>query len=132
MAENRLTQIDWFTLQANLQNGFVYAIDHSIVGFAMLNVYENLGELAKFATFPRYQGRGIAKELAFALIQKAKELNLEGVFALSIDPKMGDFFQTIGFIEHPREKLPLSWQKNYDFNRPSKAFLLSFSESKSA
>lgn len=107
-----------------LDRFFVYSVNHSIVAVAKLNDYGDCAELGKFATLPRYQGKGRAFELAEYMIQIAREENKKMLFALSTVPKMWHFFAKLGFYKTERENLPISWKENYDFSRPSKAFRL--------
>ncbi|MDH5559583.1 MAG: GNAT family N-acetyltransferase [Deltaproteobacteria bacterium] len=103
---------------------WVYTINHSIIATAKLKDYNEAVEVAKFCTLPRYQGKGMAKQLANCLIQEARERRKKYIFALSIEEKMWNFFTGLGFKEQPREELPESWRKDYDFSRKSKAFIL--------
>ena len=74
------------------------------------------------ALYSRYQGKGRARELAQKMIQYAKDAEKEMIFALTIEPKMVEFFKSLGFDECDRKSLPESWQKKYDLQRSSKAF----------
>jgi amino-acid N-acetyltransferase len=105
-----------------VQDYYVYSVNNSIVATAKLNHYDSAVELAKFCTLPRYQGKGRARELAQKMIQYAKEAGKEMIFALTIEPKMVEFFKSLGFEECDRSSLPESWQKQYDMERSSKAF----------
>lgn len=111
-------------LAEEIGNYFVYSVNNSIVAAAKLTEYGNAAELAKFCTLPRYQGKGRAHELAIRLIEIATQIGKKSIFALSIDPRMFDFFTNLGFSECPRQELPDNWLKKYDLNRPSKAFRL--------
>lgn len=105
----------------------LYTVNGEVVAAAKLTDYGSAAELGKFTTLPRYQGRGRARELARHLLVQAQEAGYQYVFALSTRPKMWDFFQGLGFTEGPREKLPEAWARNYNFNRPSRAFMFRFS-----
>ena len=108
---------------ASINNYQVYIVNDSIVASAQLVRYGMAGEIAKFATLPRYQGKGRARELAKSLMRTAQEQEMEFVFSLSSSKKMWRFFDSLGFKEIPREKLPEEWKAQYDFTRISKAFL---------
>ncbi len=114
-------------LAEDVTNFYVYTVNNSIVAAAKLTEYDNAAEMAKFCTLPRYQGKGRAHELAERLIETAKKIGKKSIFSLSIDPRMFDFFQNLGFSECDRHELPENWQKNYDLSRPSKAFRLMIS-----
>jgi len=110
-------------IEANINNYWIYEIDGMPVGLAGLKRYGEHAELAQFTTLPRYRGHGRARELAQFLMQQAREQGFRYVFALSIDPRMWEFFQYLGFQPIEREALPLEWQKQYDMQRPSRALL---------
>ncbi|MCP4750328.1 MAG: GNAT family N-acetyltransferase [Proteobacteria bacterium] len=101
---------------------YVYTVNNSIVAVATLKDYGTAAELAKFSTLPRYQGKGRAKELAENMIRTARDAQKDYIFALSIEPKMFDFFENLGFAECDRHNLPRKWKENYDMTRTSKAF----------
>jgi N-acetylglutamate synthase-like GNAT family acetyltransferase len=103
---------------------YVYTVNNSVVAIAKLTDHGSAMELAKFCTLPRYQGKGRARELAERMINTVRQANKEFIFALSIEPKMTDFFISLGFSECDRGTLPESWQVKYDMSRPSKAFKL--------
>ena len=112
----------------NIGNYCIYEIDGVPVGMACLKPFGDAAELAQFATLPRYRGRGRARELARFLMERARVLGYARLFALSIDPRMGEFFTGLGFQPVPREHLPDAWQRGYDMNRPSKAYQLHFGQ----
>jgi len=120
----RILPVDENTVERNISNFWIYEVDGLLVGVARLKPYGTWAELAHFSTLPRYRGKGRARELALNMIEQARKLNTEAVFALSIDPRMWEFFQSLGFHETPRERLPQEWQSGYDFSRPSHAFLM--------
>ena len=113
-------------IERDLERYMVYTLDDGVVGAGKINNYGDLAEIAKIATFPRYQGGQKAKKICNALINNAKSKEYKGVFGLSINPLMMKLFIGLGFVEIEREKLPDEWKKNYDFSRNSKAFILEF------
>ena len=110
-------------LTKQISSFYVLTSDNAIIATAKLNDYGNSYEFAKFSTLPRYQGKGRAKSLALQLLQVAKKHKKEFCFALTVEPKVGDFFRQLGFKEVSRKTLPPKWKENYDFKRPSKAYL---------
>lgn len=108
----------------SINDFFVYTINGALVATARLTDYGNWVELAKVCTLPRYQRRGRAHELAVRMIEEARGQGKSHVFSLSIIPKMWEFFSRLGFKEIDRHELPNNWQEHYNFNRPSKAFVL--------
>jgi N-acetylglutamate synthase-like GNAT family acetyltransferase len=120
----RILPVDEETVERNIRHFWIYEVDGLMVGVARLKPYGTWAELAHFSTLPRYRGKGRARDLALSMIEQARKMQHDAVFALSIDPRMWEFFQSLGFRESPREKLPPEWQSQYDFSRPSHAFLL--------
>jgi N-acetylglutamate synthase-like GNAT family acetyltransferase len=104
----------------------VYTINDEIVAAAKITNYDNMVEMGKFSTLPRFRGRGRAHELAIRLLDEAKRQNKEAAFALSTSPKMWDFFERLGFKHIDRKALPESWARNYDFTRNSRALIYYF------
>ncbi|MGM0508131.1 MAG: GNAT family N-acetyltransferase [Fusobacteriota bacterium] len=111
-------------IEKEIKKYIVYDIDGSVVAVGKLNDYNEWAEIAKIATFPRYQGGEKAKKVCKALIDKAKKQNRRFVFGLTINKKMINLFESLGFKNISRDELPEKWKKNYDFSRPSKAFVL--------
>lgn len=110
-------------IAASVNSYFLFTVNGVIVASARLADFGEACELAKFSTLPRFQGKGRARKLALAMIEEAKLQGKRKLFALSIEPRMWEFFTELGFEEVARETLPEEWRKTYDFSRPSKAFL---------
>jgi amino-acid N-acetyltransferase len=106
---------------------YVYTVNNFIVAISKLTDYGPAFELAKFCTLPRYQGKGRARELAEKMIQLARKSQKKYIFSLSVEPKMFEFFLSLGFAECDRSDLPRDWKANYDMNRTSRAFKLMIS-----
>ncbi len=109
-------------LLATVEEHLVYTIDGLVVGTARLAPYGAWAELSRFATLPRYRGRGRARQLGLALIDWGRTLGYSDLFALSIDERMWRFFESLDFEATERTSLPADWARGYDFNRPSRAF----------
>lgn len=109
-------------LQRTIGDHVVYTIDGVVVGTARLAPWGDAAELARFATLPRYRGRGRARVICQDLIERARARGFKRLFALSIDERMWRFFESMGFIATERAMLPAAWQAGYDFSRPSRAF----------
>ena len=110
-------------LSTNINDYYVYTVNNSIVAAAMLKDYGDASELAKFCTLPRYQGKGRARELAEKMIEQANSKKKQYIFSLTIEPKMVEFFISLGFEECDRSSLPKKWKSQYDMKRPSAAFI---------
>lgn len=109
-------------IERNIHNYWIYEIDGMPVGLACLRHHGDEAEMSQFSTLPRYRGKGRAKELARFLIERARERGYRGVFALSVDERMWEFFLALGFERVARETLPEGWREKYDLSRPSRAF----------
>jgi N-acetylglutamate synthase-like GNAT family acetyltransferase len=121
--KGRILPIDENEIERDIGYYQVYEIDGQLAGSARLKVFGTWAELAQFATLPRYRGKGRARELALRLIDQAVQLKLDAVFALSVVPRMWEFFRDLGFREVERSVLPEAWRAGYDIARPSRAFL---------
>ena len=119
----RILPVSEDDIEANIAGYWVYEVDGVLVGTAGLKRFGNWAEMAHFSTLPRYRGKGRAKDLALRLVEEARFLKLEKVFALSIDQRMWDFFLDLEFAEVDRNNLPAAWRAGYDLARPSRAFL---------
>jgi N-acetylglutamate synthase-like GNAT family acetyltransferase len=104
----------------------VYSVNGQIVAAAALVEYGDSCELAKLSTLPRFQARGRARALVRAILDRAKESGKRSVFALTVQPYVGEFFERVGFKPVPRDVLPDEWKAGYDFSRDSKAYQFIF------
>lgn len=111
-------------IAADIARHSVYTVNGEIIAHAKLTPYGDMVELGKFATLPRYQGKGRARELAQYLIERAVGEGFRSIFALTTQERMGRFFMALGFDEVQRECLPLEWSASYDLSRPSRAYLM--------
>lgn len=100
----------------------VYSVNDQIVAAAALLHHEDTYELGKLCTLPRYQARGRARDLVRAIQEKARQDGKRGLFALTVQDYVGEFFERLGFVPVEREQLPRSWREQYDFSRPSRAY----------
>lgn len=121
-----LLPVSEWELIANIQKYFVHQVNRSIISCATLYDYENMAELRSFCITEKHQNQGYAQQLAKNMLQQAKLQNKEAIFALSMQPNVWEFFLRLGFQNISRDLLPASWQKHYDFGRPSKAFIYYF------
>lgn len=110
-------------IEEEIDRYIVYKMDEGVVAAGKLNYYEEMAEIAKIATYPRYQGGKKAKVVCEELIKKAKDEGYKKVFGLSINNAMINLFLGLGFENVERTELPEKWKENYDFNRKSKAFI---------
>ncbi len=127
IAERALKSMTEDELLAMINSFMVFAVNDQIIAAAALIDYGNAAEVGKLCTLPRFQARGRARELIKALILRARELGKDYVFALTVNPQVGEFFEKLGFVKVERESLPEGWKKGYDFSRPSTAYRYSMS-----
>ena len=67
-------------------------------------VWADMAELKSLAVTPSCHGRGIGRQLVETVLQEARDLKIQRVFALTYEP---DFFKKMGFYTVDREALPL-------------------------
>ena len=79
--------------------------DGCVVGCGSLKIYSRqLGEIAALAVLPAYQGAGLGRALAAAIIAESRAAGLEELLALTRKPA---FFLGLGFLPTERERFPL-------------------------
>lgn len=88
----------------NILSFVVYEVDGHVVGCSRLVVlWKDIGEVASLAVADEYKRHGIGRELVHACLEKAKEIALPRVFALTYQVP---FFKACGFHVVERETLP--------------------------
>lgn len=93
--------------------------DNAVIGCAALYEYqEGVGELACVAVAPEYRSQKKGHLLINHLLQKARHLNLKGVFILTT--QASHWFQEQGFTPVGVEQLPASRRADYNPARNSK------------
>ena len=94
-----------------------------IIACAGLRVYksENMGEIYALTVNKSFHNTGTSLKLMEKLIQKASDLDLDTIFALS--KYGGRFFFRHNFAEINVSSLPLLRQKSYDYQRNSIIYL---------
>jgi len=103
---------------------FVFIEDAGqIIACAGLRVYksEKMGEIYALTVNKSFHNSGTSLELMNKLIQKASDLDLDSIFALS--KYGGRFFFRHDFAEVDVSSLPLLRQKSYDYQRNSIIYL---------
>jgi amino-acid N-acetyltransferase len=122
VAEGALKPVTEEELLRSIRTFMVYSVNGQIVCAAALRSYGDSVELAKLCTLPRFQARGRARALVLALVEEARKQGKRMIFALTVQPYVGEFFERLGFKPIERELLPEQWRQGYDFSRPSKAY----------
>lgn len=88
----------------NLQQFFVATSKGKVVGSCALYVtWSGLAEVKALAVHPDFQGKGLGKKLLHTVINEAKKLGVETLFALTIREGL---FQKFGFKRTKKSKLP--------------------------
>jgi N-acetylglutamate synthase-like GNAT family acetyltransferase len=103
---------------------FVFIEDTGqIIACAGLRVYksEKMGEIYALTVNKSFHNTGTSIKLMKKLIQKASDLDLDSIFALS--KYGGRFFFRHDFAEVDVSSLPLLRQKSYDYQRNSIIYL---------
>ena len=89
----------------NLQMFSVAETDGKVVGCCSLTViWSDLAEIKSLAVAEEYQNKGIGKALVENAVEQAKNLGVEKVFALTLEPA---FFEKQGFKIVDKKTLPM-------------------------
>ncbi len=124
--EGRLLERSYESINKEIENFIFIENNGQIIACAALKTYEkeNIGEIYGLVVNKDYHNTDTSSNLMDLLIQKALDLNLSSIFALS---KFGGrFFFRHDFIESELSSLPLIRQKSYDYQRNSTIYLRSF------
>ena len=124
--EGRLLERSYESINKEIENFISIENNGQIIACAALKTYEkeNIGEIYGLVVNKDYHNTDTSSNLMDLLIQKALDLNLSAIFALS---KFGGrFFFRHEFIESELSSLPLIRQKSYDYQRNSTIYLRSF------
>lgn len=88
----------------HLRDYVVTERDGHLVGCGALQVvWEGLGEIRSLAVHRDMQRKGLGTEMVRYLLDEARHIELQRVFALTYRPR---FFERLGFREVPKESLP--------------------------
>ena len=124
--EGRLLERSYEGISEEIENFIFIENNGQIIACAALKTYEkeNIGEIYGLVVNKDYHNTDTSSNLMNLLIQKAIDLNLSAIFALS---KFGGrFFFRHDFIESELSSLPLIRQKSYDYQRNSIIYLRNF------
>jgi amino-acid N-acetyltransferase len=118
------------TIEKSLNDYFIFEIDKNPVACVALHVYpeQKKGELACLYVNPLHENRGIGKKLIQFIENKAKEMNLAELIALST--QAFTYFQSKGgFSEGTPDDLPPARREKYDASgRNSKVLVKKFTK----
>ena len=92
-----------------VEHGFVALSDDQIVGFAAIEVYSGkLAEIQSLAVSAQMQGRGIGKSLVSRCVERATELDVFELMAITATDKL---FRELGFdYSLPNQKRAFFYQ----------------------
>lgn len=111
-------------LEQEIAHFTVLIRDDCVIGCAALYHYNDQdndqAELACFVVDARYRGRGMAKNLLTAMIDKATASGAQQLFVLTT--QTSDWFQEQGFVAADIQALPAEKQAQYDASRQSKVY----------
>jgi amino-acid N-acetyltransferase len=76
-----------------------------------------VGEIAALYTLTRFLGEGVGQHLVAFALRRARARKLRTVFGLTTQPRVGAFFERLGFERAPLDSLPASRWRGYDRRR---------------
>jgi amino-acid N-acetyltransferase len=89
----------------NLQTFTVAELDGNVVGCCALQIiWSDLAEIRSLAVGEHSKGRGVGRAIVQKAIDRAAELGVSKVFALTLNP---EFFEKLGFEKIPKDALPM-------------------------
>ena len=117
--EGRLLERSYETINSSIEDFVCIEKDNQIIACAGLKLYqdENVGEIYALVVNKSFHNTDTSTRLMELLIDKASNLNLSSIFALS--KYGGRFFFRFEFVESELSFLPDSRQKSYDDLRKS-------------
>jgi amino-acid N-acetyltransferase len=94
----------------NLQTFAVAELDGKVVGCcALVVIWSDLAEIKSLAVDKDHTGKGIGKMLVTAALERAHQLGLPRVFALTLKPQ---FLEKMGFTTIAMDSLPMKVWKD--------------------
>jgi amino-acid N-acetyltransferase len=115
VASDELVKRTRATIEKQLSDYYIFEIDKNPVACAALHTYpeQNKGELACLYVNPSHENQGIGRKLIHFIENKARELGLGELIALST--QAFTYFQSKGgFVEGTAEDLPLNRREKYE------------------
>ena len=89
---------------STIQNFFVAEDNGEIIGCVSLSViWQDLCEVCSLAVSEEHKGRGIGRMLVERCIEKARQLKIPRVIALTYQDK---FFERLGFVNVDKDQFP--------------------------
>lgn len=99
---------------ANAVGAFVEGRHLAGIGALLPVAASRAGEIASLYTLTRFLGEGVGEHLVTALLERARVLQLDFVFACTTTEPVAGFFERLGFQRVPGEKIPDEKWRSYD------------------
>ncbi len=110
------------TLESRFDTCFVYAEGERVLGYGVVRVIADEGEIQRIAVFPEYRRRGIAGKLMDAMVDHARSM---GASCLSLEVRESNtgarnLYETYGFSQeavrrgyysNPTEDALIMWNR---------------------
>ncbi|MDD3324092.1 MAG: N-acetyltransferase [Sulfurospirillaceae bacterium] len=91
-------------MATNIRSYILAKDEDKIIGFGALHFHaDDLAEIRSLVVDEAYRGQGIGKGIVNALLKEGVELGVKKVFTLTYKKS---FFESVGFVEIPKESLP--------------------------
>ena len=121
--EGRLLHRSLEAINNSVDDFVVIENENQIIACAGLKVYqqENIGEIYALVVSKKFHNTDTSSQLMHLVIEKASNMQLKSIFALS--KYGGRFFFRFDFNEDELSSLPESRQKSYDYERSSTIYL---------
>ncbi len=120
VAEGFLAPRDESAIDLLLPRAFgAFVGDSHLAGIGALLVDETAqcGEIASLYAVTRFLREGVGAQLVSHALRRARELDLEFVFACTTSKRAGEFFQRLGFEAVAHDEVPSGKWKGYDAGR---------------
>jgi amino-acid N-acetyltransferase len=89
----------------SLQTFLVAEVAETVVGCCALEIiWSDLAEIKSLAVAPSQKGQGLGRALVEAALERARQLEVPRVFALTLEPT---FFDRVGFEVVSKDDLPM-------------------------
>lgn len=91
-------------MATNIRSYILAKEDEQLIGFGALHLHaDDLAEVRSLVVAEPSRAQGVGKGIVNHLLEEAKLLDVKKVFTLTYQKP---FFETLGFYEIPKEKLP--------------------------
>ena len=103
--EDKMLSRSLADIYENLQAFTVAELDENVVGCCALQIiWADLAEIKSLAVDEQSKGRGVGTAIVQKAIDRAGQLGVSTVFALTLNP---EFFEKLGFKKIEKDALPM-------------------------